>query len=164
MPWTTPETFTAGQTLTAASMNIVSENLRTIAPDGLGAWTTYTPTITNVTVGNGTRVGRYCRVGRVVSFFVSFTLGSTSAVSGSPVITLPVTAYAARNGAFYAFADDAGVSGYPLHVYSDTTTAQLFAVSASGTYAAIAGMSATVPFTWGSTDSFYLAGTYEAAA
>lgn len=26
MPWTTPETFTAGQTLTAASMNIVSGN------------------------------------------------------------------------------------------------------------------------------------------
>jgi hypothetical protein len=28
MPWTTPETFTAGQTLTAASMNIVSDDLR----------------------------------------------------------------------------------------------------------------------------------------
>lgn len=28
MPWTTPETFTAGQTLTAASMNIVSANAR----------------------------------------------------------------------------------------------------------------------------------------
>jgi hypothetical protein len=28
MPWTTPETFTAGQTLTAASMNVVSGNAR----------------------------------------------------------------------------------------------------------------------------------------
>ena len=28
MPWTNPETFTAGQTLTAASMNLISENLR----------------------------------------------------------------------------------------------------------------------------------------
>jgi hypothetical protein len=28
MPWTTPETFTAGQTLTAASMNVISENAR----------------------------------------------------------------------------------------------------------------------------------------
>jgi len=27
MPWTTPETFTAGQTLTAASMNAISGNL-----------------------------------------------------------------------------------------------------------------------------------------
>lgn len=27
MPWTTPETFTAGQTLTAASMNIISGDL-----------------------------------------------------------------------------------------------------------------------------------------
>jgi hypothetical protein len=27
MPWTTPETFTAGQTLTAASMNAMSENV-----------------------------------------------------------------------------------------------------------------------------------------
>jgi len=31
MPWTNPETFTAGQTLTAASMNIVSENTRSLA-------------------------------------------------------------------------------------------------------------------------------------
>lgn len=30
MPWTTPETFTAGQTLTAASMNAQSENLRVL--------------------------------------------------------------------------------------------------------------------------------------
>lgn len=28
MPWTTPETFTAGQTLTAASMNVISGNAR----------------------------------------------------------------------------------------------------------------------------------------
>jgi hypothetical protein len=28
MPWTTPETFTAGQTLTAASMNVISDNAR----------------------------------------------------------------------------------------------------------------------------------------
>jgi hypothetical protein len=32
MPWTNPETFTAGQTLTAASMNIVSGNARMGGP------------------------------------------------------------------------------------------------------------------------------------
>jgi len=31
MPWTTPETFTAGQTLTAASMNVISGNLDALA-------------------------------------------------------------------------------------------------------------------------------------
>jgi hypothetical protein len=30
MPWTTPETFTAGQTLTAASMNLISDNLNAL--------------------------------------------------------------------------------------------------------------------------------------
>lgn len=30
MPWTTPETFTAGQTLTAASMNAISGNLNAL--------------------------------------------------------------------------------------------------------------------------------------
>lgn len=30
MPWTTPETFTAGQTLTAASMNAITENTRVL--------------------------------------------------------------------------------------------------------------------------------------
>lgn len=31
MAWTNPETFTAGQTLTAASMNAISENTRSLA-------------------------------------------------------------------------------------------------------------------------------------
>jgi hypothetical protein len=44
MPWTTPETFTAGQTLTAASMNALSENTRVL----------YTPArLAYVTRGSG---------------------------------------------------------------------------------------------------------------
>ena len=51
MPWTNPETFTAGQTLTAASMNAISGNL-TFLPRGLTAYAqTSTPqgSITGVT-------------------------------------------------------------------------------------------------------------------
>lgn len=46
MPWTTPETFTAGQTLTAASMNAISGNLTELrnTPSSLNAQSNDTET------------------------------------------------------------------------------------------------------------------------
>ena len=41
MPWTTPETFTAGQTLTAASMNAINGNITAVAR-GVMAYKTFT--------------------------------------------------------------------------------------------------------------------------
>ena len=81
---------TNGQVLTADST----------AATGL-AWTTlssgftyanYTPTFTGFTKGNANIVARYAQSGKAVNVFVSVTLGSTSSVTGSITVSLPVTA------------------------------------------------------------------------
>lgn len=46
MPWTTPETFTAGQTLTAASMNAISGNLDYLPRGVIGINTAVTSSFT----------------------------------------------------------------------------------------------------------------------
>jgi hypothetical protein len=166
MPWTTPETFTAGQTLTAASMNIVSGNLTELAGIGSGAWTTYPPTIANLTQGNGTLVAKYAKAGRWTAFYVSFTLGSTSSVgAGAITVSLPVTAALVGAGALWGQVVDTGTQNYPLFpIWASTTSLTLAAINTAGTYAVAAGLATTVPFTWGSTDVFIVGGLYESAA
>jgi hypothetical protein len=51
----------------------------------IGTYTAYTPTLTNVTIGNGTFSTAYCRVNNFVHYYGIFTLGSTSAVTGTPL-------------------------------------------------------------------------------
>jgi len=86
MPWTTPKTdFVSGNILTAAQMNAIGENLNAIG----GAWTSYTPTWTNLTVGNATQDSRYIDAGRLVIVNLKITLGSTSTVGTIPEFSLP---------------------------------------------------------------------------
>jgi hypothetical protein len=54
-------------------------------------YTTWTPTYTNFTLGNGTLVARYGTSGKFVQFTFAVQLGSTSSVSGQIRFTLPKT-------------------------------------------------------------------------
>jgi len=56
-----------------------------------GAWTTYTPSNTGITVGNGTQTARYAKIGKTVFVSYRFVLGSTSSVSGAVYVGLPST-------------------------------------------------------------------------
>jgi hypothetical protein len=130
-------------------------------------WTAYTPTYTTgITVGNGTVDAKYQQIGKMVNVTFQFTLGSTSAITGLPRVSLPVAA----SSVLYAVVGttgfgDYGVGVYPaLAIFETTTRVYLGAITASGTYAVeTAAVSATVPFTWTTNDyiNFYL--TYEAA-
>jgi hypothetical protein len=50
------------------------------------AWTTWAPTWTNVTVGNGTVIAKYAVVGKTVFFRVAIIFGTTTSISGTPAI------------------------------------------------------------------------------
>jgi hypothetical protein len=53
-------------------------------------WTTFTPTFTNFTVGNGTVAGKWRRIADKMIFLrAQFTMGSTSAVTGNLGLTIP---------------------------------------------------------------------------
>lgn len=63
-----------------------------VAGTGTGwAMTSFTPTWTNLTVGNGTNSAVYIQVGKIVFLRFQFTWGSTSALSGEPSFVLPTT-------------------------------------------------------------------------
>ena len=130
-----------------------------------GGWTTWTPTWSNLTVGNGTVVARYQQIGKTVNYYLQFTMGSTSAVTGRIIWTLPVTPNQSFAGGLgTAVLVDSGVGGYPGFLGGwSATQSYLSASNSSGTYATESATSATVPFTWAVNDFFFLNSSYEVA-
>jgi len=132
-----------------------------------GAWDSYTPTLTNITLGNGTLVGDYWRAGRGVFFKVKLTFGSTTSVSGQMVVGLPV-AYADGNDIETAVAlmyDASAVARYVGKVQAiTTTTVAANAINSSATYLTETTSSSTIPFTWTTSDILIVAGFYESAS
>jgi hypothetical protein len=57
-------------------------------------WQTYSPTLGNITLGNGTVTAKYAQEGKLTHFCVRIDCGSTTSTSASaaPYITLPTTA------------------------------------------------------------------------
>ena len=141
---------------------LVADSAETTGLKWTGAWQTWTPTYANVTVGNGTTVARYQQIGKTVSFEIRFTLGSTSAIGTTPSFTLPVTASLSA-ATYSALFGDASATNHIGGVDCNTTTAFLYATNASTTYAFVSYLTATVPFTWTTSDYFVVRGTYEAA-
>lgn len=139
---------------------------------GLGEWKTWTPTWTNLTVGNGTQISKYTQIGKTVHYYIKFTLGSTSAVTGASNFTLPITPIfttlavdpifghcnlrdvtAGATGSFVGFARSAGSDAVFIGVNSVGT----------GNYIINGALNTTVPFTWAADDVITIFGTYEAA-
>lgn len=155
----TPRTWVAAETVTAALMN---SDIRDPLTALSAAWTSYTPTLSSFTAGNGTAAGYYQRFGKTIDFYAAFTFGSTSAAAANyPQLTLPATA--ARplipvHGGFW----DASASAYYLAVayLSSTTNATL---AMPGTNGVRTILSTTLPFTWTTSDQIIVGGRYEAA-
>jgi hypothetical protein len=145
-----------GQVLTVAS------GVPTWAAAGGGmTFTDYTPTYTNITIGNGTVSARYAKSGKFVYVTWTFTLGSTSSFGNNPRITLPSTA-ASTNFVGMSYALDAGSNEINGLTYMASTTQFYFLVQISGYYG-ISPASATVPWTWGTSDKMILTLAYEEA-
>jgi hypothetical protein len=127
-----------------------------------GTFTSYTPTLTNMTLGNGTVTARYAQVGELVTVFFNFLLGSTSAISTNPSFSLPVTAI--TNSILYnAYFQDAGTNTYLGGINLTTTTGSIYVPNASGTYNSFTSVTSTVPFTWTTNDFIRAFFTYEVA-
>lgn len=140
----------------------------TNGPD-FGRWQSYSPSWTNVTVGNGTAVTRYALVGKTVFYKVDLICGSTTSISGTVSLTLPITATlsatANRGAAGWAkYTDDSASASYngDAELTSSTTIgARVFRTD--GTYSTRNVVNGTAPFTWATTDELFLQGFYEAA-
>lgn len=141
-----------------------------LAGTGTGwSWQTWTPTWTNLTVGNGTVVANYIQTGKTVVARLQITCGSTTSITGSVAFSLPVTSVSsmATSGAFQigtAYYVDAGVTNYMgATLLTSTTVASLVVNVASGSYVQAVNTTATVPFTFGNLDVMMTEIVYEAA-
>ena len=141
-------TFVAGQVLTAAELN------------SLGVWTSFTPAYTNLTTGNGTNVGYYTVINKMLFVNTSFTLGSTSSVGDPVSLTLPaslttISSIGATVGS--AVFNDAGVATYTgVTQVISTTKVQPYVFNVSATYSTISSLNATRPFTAGTGDQYFM--------
>lgn len=162
MAWTNPRTWVAGETLTAALLNVhVRDNLKAIGD----AWTAYTPTwgatSSNPTLGNGTLNGTYLQAGKLVMFRISLLFGSTTTVgSGNYTFTAPT---AAR----YVTYQPAGTAQL-LDSSVPATRPQLAAFNGSATQLILQDTAGTpvthnTPYAWATGDRIIISGTYEAA-
>ena len=155
--------YTGANGVTIDSVLIKDGEVDGVDVSALGTWQDWTPTLTNATQGNGTITARYVQIGKLVVGMFTFTLGSTSAISGDVNITLPVTgATTGVNLASLSFIENGvkDVKGFPV---LSTTLAYLRAQKASTTYVENATLSSSVPFTWGTNDKIILGFSYEAA-
>jgi len=152
----TPFPFVSGQVLTAAQMNSMNEAV------------SFTPSISSLTIGNGTRTGTYFIQNKVLYFEVTVTFGSTTTIGANPDLTLPfaVVGFTQFNPILNTtcfFDNSATAFVFANLILISSTTIRLVSQTASGTYVAIQDVGATFPFTWATNDRIIVRGQYQVA-
>ena len=131
-----------------------------------GTYVSYTPTFTNLTVGNATLNFTYTQIGKFVHVVGVMYFGSTTSISSTPYISLPVTRYTNDLEVLgTGYLGDTGTGTYlmfPLAV--DTTRVIMFGANHTVGSTIIEGATtSTVPFTWTTNDRINLNLSYRAA-
>lgn len=126
----------------------------------------YTPTFSNLTLGNGSINAFYERIGSYIVFNFHLSFGSTTSVTGLIGIGLPFTSAAGTSSRsnINVTLGDTGTNSFQGwgFIAESSTTVNLYALNVAGTYSswAAAPTSATVPFTWTTNDEIYGTGIY----
>lgn len=123
---------------------------------------TWSPSFNSgVTVGNGVWSDAVThRSDGWMDFGGTFTLGTTSAITGDIVLTLPTTLVNARDaGRVDVKFRRSGSTYVPGWVaYNSTTLIRLRATDVSSTYGSAVACSAAIPFAWGTGDEIMVGG------
>ena len=127
---------------------------------GFGTLTSYTPVITNWTLGNGTVTAKYSTSGNITFVAIKLLWGSTSAITGRITISLPVAQVMnslSVQGWYLAATEN---PGYGI-VIGNTIYCQAY--NASGTYLGNTDISSTIPTTWTTGSAIVFQFCYESA-
>jgi hypothetical protein len=122
------------------------------------SWTSFTPTWTNLTVGNATQSFVYREENKTMFVSGKITFGSTTSISNNPSIAIPNgrTGSDTVLGSTLRF-EDAGNSNFFGQLLVSATNIDLYAITVSSTYPTLATLGSTAPFTWGTNDAIYIA-------
>ena len=129
-------------------------------------YTAFTPTWTNLTVGNATQDFEYCRLGKFVHYQGTLTWGSTTSASGNISVSAPVNMDTSVVTVQIAACTltDTGTADYQGSLYvQNTSNFFISTFNVAGTYPTHAIATATVPFTWTNTDLIRFSVFYKAA-
>lgn len=160
---TTPRTWVASEIVDATEMNTEVRDALT----GLqAAWDTYTPTwtanTTNPSLGNGTRVGRFLRIGKTVHVRIEIVAGSTTTFgSGFFILSLPVAARTTAGsdgmpGSVYLLDASGGARQFGGVILQSSTSVRMFGPTG-------ASIDSATPWAWATTDAITVDFIYEAA-
>lgn len=134
-------------------------------------WKLWTPTLVNITPGNGTQVARFVgESGGLIVAHYELLFGSSTTIDGAnPTFSTPLTASASytapRNHLGPAYMNDSGSNAFPGMVRLESSTT--FSVSvwdATNPHVSNVSVSATVPMTWADGDLLSFTAIFEAAA
>lgn len=125
-----------------------------------GAWTTYTPTWGNMTIGNATVTARYRQIGKTVEFMINMQVGTTTSFTASGVfVSAPAAALASARYIVPVRYLQSGVREWVGT--ANITSSGIFPIqpgSGNG-----GGVNSSNPFTFATGDQIDISGTYEAA-
>jgi hypothetical protein len=170
MAWTTPGTAVAGSVLTAAFLNTnLRDNMIELAPFA-EAWVSYTPTFTNLTIGNGSTTSAYLKVGKLVTVRFQATFGSTTNATSTIIASLPEPAISYQAnfplGVGWLF-DNSAPTYFALTPIFQTTTTLRFLAHIDAAFTQLTGLthSNVANITTGNATGDIIAATftYEAA-
>lgn len=133
--------WSAGQVLTAANLNLYLPQ----------TGSAFTPAYTNLTLGNGSNSGRWCKVGPMIHASYFLQLGTTTTINNTLFVDVPVAAVTGSMAgtAIYVDAGTRDWIGALRFQDSDTVT---FSHTESGNSGVV---NATNPFTFGTADIIY---------
>ena len=149
-----PFPFVANTVLNASQLNGIGENVA------------FTPSLNGITLGNGTATATYSRSNQQIHLQVIIVFGTTTSVTGTIGLNLPVNGTTAEINCAIGNARilDNGTGYFSGQFYLSTTAITfLTAQNTTGTYAVDTFSSSTVPMTWANLDQLGFSINYTAA-
>lgn len=145
-------------------LSLLNAQIKILSAGGT-AWTTWSPTWTNVT-GGATTYAKYTQIGKTVYFRVKYTLAGAG-VSGEVAFSPPVTLNSDYVAESYIDAtatfNDSGTAYTGVVRVATTTALTIRTIHTDGARATNQATSATSPFTFAAGDIIEAHGTYEVA-
>jgi len=141
-------------TVTLFDLRKLTAETRVAALEADLVWTAYVPTLTDITLGNGTMTGQHRKDGPLVFMKIEITFGTTTTLGAAPRVSLPFAPIGRQAGALIY--QEAGVD-IPLGLYR-ISGPTVFFLTLSGGY-----IGPSTPFAWGAGDAMQATFSYMAS-
>jgi len=120
---------------------------------GGGTYTSYTPTLTNITLGNGTLTTSYAQIGKFVHYVGAITFGSTTSMGTNPQTSLPVNSdMVFTNNMGTGMCNNSNATFYPIAIFSISTTTAQFVCQDVSIFIRTNFIGSGQPFVWATGD------------